>query len=310
MRLPASSPTAPKARSPRRISVSGSSRPPRRSRARRRSSRCAGAGSSRRRLLRRSPPPARPSGLGLWANSLRDTQPRVVAMDGGGSLVVEGDEATLVACLDDPPAGKAYEAWVIEDDRPRPAGPLRRRLPPRPARRVGRAGEHRRRHARGRCGLRPADERHPDERQMSDYAVTLSPAVGRQESDAAREPSDEQVLEAVGRGDDDALGVLYDRFGRARLPTRLPDPARPRARRGRGPGSLSRRLALGRCLQARAGEAVDLDPHRRAPAGRRPRAPGAEPARRATGSRSRAVRRPGRRGCGARETGAPRCRRR
>ena len=43
-------------------------------------------------------------------------------MDGGGSLIVEGDEATLVACLDDPPAGKAYEAWVIEDDRPRPAG--------------------------------------------------------------------------------------------------------------------------------------------------------------------------------------------
>ena len=49
---------------------------------------------------------------------------------------------------------------------------------------------------------------------MSDYAVTLSPAVGRQESEAAREPSDEQVLEAVGRGDDDALGVLFDRFGR------------------------------------------------------------------------------------------------
>jgi len=49
---------------------------------------------------------------------------------------------------------------------------------------------------------------------MSDFAVTLSPAVGRQEPEAAREPSDEQVLEAVGRGDDDALGVLYDRFGR------------------------------------------------------------------------------------------------
>jgi len=49
---------------------------------------------------------------------------------------------------------------------------------------------------------------------MSDYAVTLSPAVGRQESEVAREPTDEQVLEAVGRGDDDALGVLYDRFGR------------------------------------------------------------------------------------------------
>jgi RNA polymerase sigma factor (sigma-70 family) len=49
---------------------------------------------------------------------------------------------------------------------------------------------------------------------MSDYAVTLSPAVGRQEPEATREPSDEQVLEAVGRGDDDALGVLYDRSGR------------------------------------------------------------------------------------------------
>jgi RNA polymerase sigma-70 factor, ECF subfamily len=49
---------------------------------------------------------------------------------------------------------------------------------------------------------------------MSDYAVTLSAAVGRQEPEAACQPSDEQVLEAVGRGDDDALGVLYDRFGR------------------------------------------------------------------------------------------------
>ena len=49
---------------------------------------------------------------------------------------------------------------------------------------------------------------------MSDYAVTFSPAVGRQEADEAREPTDEQVLEAVGRGDDDALGELYDRFGR------------------------------------------------------------------------------------------------
>jgi RNA polymerase sigma factor (sigma-70 family) len=49
---------------------------------------------------------------------------------------------------------------------------------------------------------------------MSEYAVTLSRAVDRQEPDAAREPSDEQVLEAVGRGDDDALGMLYDRFGR------------------------------------------------------------------------------------------------
>jgi RNA polymerase sigma factor (sigma-70 family) len=51
---------------------------------------------------------------------------------------------------------------------------------------------------------------------MSDYAVTLSPAIGREdpEPDMARDPSDEQVLEALGHGDDDALGVLYDRFGR------------------------------------------------------------------------------------------------
>jgi anti-sigma-K factor RskA len=62
-------------------------------------------------------------GLGLWANSQRGgTTERVVPMDGGGSLVIEGDQATLVACVDDPPAGKTYEAWVIEGDEPRPAG--------------------------------------------------------------------------------------------------------------------------------------------------------------------------------------------
>jgi RNA polymerase sigma factor (sigma-70 family) len=50
---------------------------------------------------------------------------------------------------------------------------------------------------------------------MSEYAVTLARAV-RRETDEVRngETSDEQILEAVGRGDDDALGVLYDRFGR------------------------------------------------------------------------------------------------
>jgi anti-sigma-K factor RskA len=62
-------------------------------------------------------------GLGLWANSLRDgPSQRVVAMEGGGSLVIEGEQATLVACVDAPPAGKAYEAWVIEEETPRPAG--------------------------------------------------------------------------------------------------------------------------------------------------------------------------------------------
>jgi anti-sigma factor RsiW len=61
-------------------------------------------------------------GLGLWANSLRDQSARVVAMDGGGSLIVAGDDATIVACVEDPPAGKTYAAWVIEDGTPRPAG--------------------------------------------------------------------------------------------------------------------------------------------------------------------------------------------
>lgn len=47
---------------------------------------------------------------------------------------------------------------------------------------------------------------------MSEYAVTL--AVGREEPARETARSDEDVLEAVGRGDHDALGVLYDRFGR------------------------------------------------------------------------------------------------
>ena len=48
---------------------------------------------------------------------------------------------------------------------------------------------------------------------MSEYAVTLASSVGRDET-RERGSSDEQVLEAVGHGDHDALGVLYDRFGR------------------------------------------------------------------------------------------------
>jgi anti-sigma-K factor RskA len=66
-------------------------------------------------------------GLGLWANSLRDEAPggRIVAVESesaAGNLIVAGDEATLVVCLDEAPAGKTYEAWVIESDTPRPAG--------------------------------------------------------------------------------------------------------------------------------------------------------------------------------------------
>jgi RNA polymerase sigma-70 factor (ECF subfamily) len=48
---------------------------------------------------------------------------------------------------------------------------------------------------------------------MSEYAVRLL-AAGEREAAAPADPSDEAVLEAVGRGDHDALGLLYDRFGR------------------------------------------------------------------------------------------------
>ena len=63
-------------------------------------------------------------GLGLWANSLRDGPPqRVVAIQGApGNLIVSGDRATLVVCLDETAPDKTYEAWVIEAKRPRPAG--------------------------------------------------------------------------------------------------------------------------------------------------------------------------------------------
>lgn len=61
-------------------------------------------------------------GLGIWANSLRTEQTRVVAMEGGGSLIVDDGEATLVTCVEEPPAGKTYEAWVIAGGTPRPAG--------------------------------------------------------------------------------------------------------------------------------------------------------------------------------------------
>lgn len=67
-------------------------------------------------------------GLGLWANSLRDQvdRQRVVAFEGRpGRLVISGDEASLVTCLDPAPANKTYEAWVIAGKTPRPAGVFR-----------------------------------------------------------------------------------------------------------------------------------------------------------------------------------------
>jgi anti-sigma-K factor RskA len=67
-------------------------------------------------------------GLGLWANSLRDEvdRQRVVAFQGTpGQLVISGDEASIVTCVDRAPPDKTYEAWVIENEVPRPAGLFR-----------------------------------------------------------------------------------------------------------------------------------------------------------------------------------------
>ena len=77
--------------------------------------------------------------LGLWSNSLSDRvdlleEERAVLADpdarstelagADGRLVVagSGDAVLVVADLDAAPSGKDYEVWVIEDDRPRPAG--------------------------------------------------------------------------------------------------------------------------------------------------------------------------------------------
>src|SRR4029453_15429032 len=46
---------------------------------------------------------------------------------------------------------------------------------------------------------------------MSEYALALAPVIGRRR---LRQRSDEELLEAIASGDQDALGALYDRFGR------------------------------------------------------------------------------------------------
>ena len=46
---------------------------------------------------------------------------------------------------------------------------------------------------------------------MSEYALALAPLAGRRR---VQERSDEELLTAIGTGDEGALGTLYDRFGR------------------------------------------------------------------------------------------------
>lgn len=64
-------------------------------------------------------------GFGLWANSLRGpgAEQRVIPMQGGqGQVLVSGDQASIQTCVEQAPAGKTYEAWVIAGDAPRRAG--------------------------------------------------------------------------------------------------------------------------------------------------------------------------------------------
>lgn len=74
-------------------------------------------------------------GLGIWASSLSSKldsersanaqQARIIAVSGaeGSLLVSPSGQATLVVSMLGPaPAGKTYEAWVIVDGKPSPAG--------------------------------------------------------------------------------------------------------------------------------------------------------------------------------------------
>jgi anti-sigma-K factor RskA len=67
-------------------------------------------------------------GLGIWAATLHNelgTRPEAVPLTGasGSVIVTPGNEATLVVeDLALAPAGKTYEAWVIQDDKPVRAG--------------------------------------------------------------------------------------------------------------------------------------------------------------------------------------------
>jgi anti-sigma-K factor RskA len=66
--------------------------------------------------------------FGIWAASLHDQlgdRPQAIDLTGAdGQLIVgpEGDATLVVDDLSTAPAGKTYEAWVISDGMPKPAG--------------------------------------------------------------------------------------------------------------------------------------------------------------------------------------------
>jgi anti-sigma-K factor RskA len=66
--------------------------------------------------------------LGIWTSILNDrldARPEALALEGAnGSLIVSpsGDATLVVDDLDTAPPGRTYEAWVVEDDNPQPAG--------------------------------------------------------------------------------------------------------------------------------------------------------------------------------------------
>jgi anti-sigma-K factor RskA len=67
-------------------------------------------------------------GLGVWAASLHDQlgqRPEAVRVNGADASVIitpENEATLIVRSLASAPSGKTYEAWVIEGDKPLPAG--------------------------------------------------------------------------------------------------------------------------------------------------------------------------------------------
>jgi anti-sigma-K factor RskA len=67
-------------------------------------------------------------GFGIWAASLHDElggRPQAIPLTGANGQLIVGPEGTATLVIDDlsaAPAGKTYEAWVIADETPKPAG--------------------------------------------------------------------------------------------------------------------------------------------------------------------------------------------